>query len=384
MSNSILIARAFFLILSVVVMTAWATASSNTQILTPTQLAIGALMGGIFAAGLIGLDLLFRRFKLKTLNLISLGLFFGYLLGMVLLLITTNVLSLVELNLSVAGAQLIKSSTLLFGLYFGVVITLRSAEELSISLPFIRFKEKAAKKRDIVIDASILQDTRVIDLAGSGILDHHLVVPRFVVKELYAAAEGPEEADRNRARRALETLKKLETIPSLDLRYNDTDFNDVTEPMAKLIKLARMVDANLLTADINQIQISTVEGVRIINIHSLSNALKPLTQTGESISIKIQRYGKEPRQGVGYLSDGTMVVVNGGGDYIGDTVKAQVLSVKHTSSGRMVFCNFMELMEKTSSSSISSSYQPTGHAPHIGAQQHQTVGQGRERDTGRV
>ncbi len=112
--------------------------------------------------------------------------------------------------------------------------------------------------------------------------------------------------------------------------------------MTKLLHLARLLDASIITADLNKIQQSSAEGVRIINIHGLSNALKPITQNGELLNIKIQRYGKEPRQGVGYLDDGTMVVVNGGAEYIGDTIKAQVLSVKHTSSGRMIFCNTTE------------------------------------------
>ncbi len=121
---------------------------------------------------------------------------------------------------------------------------------------------------------------------------------------------------------------ELESLPALDLRYVDTDFPDVKDPMTKLIRLARFLDANIITSDMNRIQQSFHEGVSIINIHMLSNALKPITQTGEHINIKIQRYGKEPRQGVGYLEDGTMVVVNGGAEYIGETIKAQVLSVE--------------------------------------------------------
>ena len=128
-------------------------------------------------------------------------------------------------------------------------------------------------------------------------------------------------------------------MTSLEVRFNDTDFPDVKDIQSKLIRLARLVDANILSADISKIQMASIEGIRIINLHTLSNALKPLMQAGEFIKIKIQRFGKEPRQGVGYLDDGTMVVVNGGGKFISETIDAQVLSVKHTSSGRMVFCN---------------------------------------------
>jgi uncharacterized protein YacL len=187
-----------------------------------------------------------------------------------------------------------------------------------------------------------LSDARIIDLAATGLLDHQLILPRFLVKELYLQAETGDELSKSKARRCLETVKKLEAIPNLELRINETDFQDVKEPFNKQLRLARLLDASLLTADISRIQMASIEGIRIINIHALSHALKPFMQTGESIKIKIQRYGKEPRQGVGYLEDGTMVVVNGGGDYIGETIDTQVLSVKHTSSGRMIFCNALE------------------------------------------
>ena len=196
-----------------------------------------------------------------------------------------------------------------------------------------------SEKKDLLLDGSVLSDARIIDLAGSGVVDNHLVIPRFLIKELYAQAELSDENTRIKAKRALDVAKKLEAIPELELRYNDTDFPDIKDPMNKLLRLGRLIDANILTADISRVQIATIEGVRIINIHSLSNSLKPLMQAGEQIRIKIQRYGKEPRQGIGYLEDGTMVVVNGGGQFIGETIDAQVLSVKHTSSGRMVFCN---------------------------------------------
>ena len=164
-------------------------------------------------------------------------------------------------------------------------------------------------------------------------------MPRFIIKELYAQAEIGEELPKGRAKRCLEVIKKLESVPDLELRYNDTDFPEVKDLMGKIVRLARLLDANILSADISRVQMATIEGITVVNIHALSNALKPLMEGGELIRIKIQRYGKEPRQGVGYLEDGTMVVVNGGGDYIGDTIEARVLSVKHTSSGRMIFCN---------------------------------------------
>ncbi len=267
-------------------------------------------------------------------------------MGSALVLILKAVLDIsASVHLSVATVEIMKISLFLFGVYLGTLMTLRSSDELYISVPFVRFSAETQQKKDLIMDVSVLSDARIIDLAASGLIDHHLILPRFVIKDLYAQAESSDEITKTKAKRALEVSKKLEENLPLEMRYNDTDFPDVKDQTGKMVRLGRLLDANILTADISRIQMASIEGIRIINIHSLSNALKPLMQTGEKIAIKIQRYGKEPRQGVGYLEDGTMVVVNGGGQFIGDTIDAQVLSVKHTSSGRMVFCNAMDLEE---------------------------------------
>lgn len=307
--------------------------------LSPLNLAIG-ILGGVMIAGLlIGSDIIFKRFNLKAFNTAALGLFFGYLMGEAILFTLGGILGV---DASLTYWMPLRFFVFLISSYLGMTMTARAAEELYASIPFVQFKQISHKKKDILVDTSILTDARVIDLASSGLLDHHLILPRFSLKELYALAESMDEAVKAKARRSLDVLKKLESIPNLDLRYVDTDFPEIKDPMAKLIRLARFMDTNIITSDMNRVHSSSTEGVKIINIHLLSNALKPITQTGEYLTIKIQRYGKEARQGVGYLDDGTMVVVNGGAEFIGETIKAQVLSVKHTSSGRMIFCNAAE------------------------------------------
>jgi uncharacterized protein YacL len=179
-------------------------------------------------------------------------------------------------------------------------------------------------------------------LAASGLIDNHLIIPRCIIKDLYTLAESLDENLKAKAQRSLETLKKLEEFSGFEIRYAESDFSETKEQPGKLVKLARQIDANLLTADISRVQMSAIEGVKIINLHTLSHALKPLMSAGEKLRIKIQRYGKEPNQGVGYLEDGTMVVVNGGGDFIAQTIDCLVLSVKHTASGRIIFCNVSE------------------------------------------
>jgi len=308
---------------------------------TGGNLAVGVILGALLGLALIGFDLLFKRFNLRAFNVAILGLFIGYLMGQALVLVLSAILqiSAASIHLQPEVLEVIKIALFLFGVYLGTLMTIRASDELYVSIPFVRFSATAQKKKDLIIDGSVLSDARILDLAGSGVVDHHLVIPRFLVKELYIQAESQDETHRTKGKRSLEIVKKLEALPELGIRYNDTDFPDVKDPMGKLVRLARLLDANIMTADISRVQMAAIEGVRVINLHTLSNALKPLMQAGEHIKIKIQRYGKEPRQGVGYLEDGTMVVVNGGGEYIGETIDAKVLSVKHTSSGRMIFCN---------------------------------------------
>ena len=168
-------------------------------------------------------------------------------------------------------AGFFKAAIFLVTGYLGMVMTMRSSEELYFSIPFIRLKPSFQKKKDILLDISILTDPRIIDLATSGLLDHHLILPRFALKELYQMADSSDEGIKTKARRSLEVLKKLENIATLELRYVDTDFSDIKDTHAKLTNLARHSDANIITADINRVQQSEIEGVRVVNINLLSN-----------------------------------------------------------------------------------------------------------------
>ena len=305
---------------------------------------IGIGIGVLFTVFLVGFDLIFRKFNLRSFNIAIIGIFVGYLMGTALVIIFDSVLDLSSISISLTPQtlEIVKIALLLFGIYLGTILTLRSSDELYVSLPFVKFTPTAQKKKDLIIDSSCLSDARVIDLCNTGILDQHVIIPRFIIKDLYSQVETGDDHAKSRAKRSLETIKKMEALDSLGVRFNDTDFPEVNDLTSKIVRLARLMDSNIITADITRVQMATIEGVKIINMHALSNALKPLMDTGEHINIKVQRYGKEPRQGVGYLDDGTMVVINGGGNFIGETIDAQVLSVKHTSSGRMIFCNAPE------------------------------------------
>lgn len=342
MNLSIAFMRSLFVVLSLFFMTTFMI--SNTSGSIQGNILIGVLSGLIFGLFLIGFDILFKRFNLRSFNIAVIGIFLGYLMGQALVLVFDAILDIsrASIFLQPQTLEMLKIALFLFGTYLGTIMTLRAADELYVSIPFIKFAPTVEKKKDLIIDSSVLSDARIIDLATTGLLDNQIIIPRFIIKELYTQAEIGDEFSKLKAKKCLEVLKKIELIAELGLRFNDTDFPDVKDMQGKLLRLARLLDANLLTADISRVLIAEIEDIRVINIHTLSNALKPLMQAGEFIKIKVQRYGKEPRQGVGYLDDGTMVVINGGGNYIGDTIDTKVLSVKHTSSGRMVFCNAID------------------------------------------
>lgn len=339
MRISLLFTRGLFFLLSIFLFTTYTLAARGH---TPENYLLGLLLGALVGGGLIGCDLLCRGFNLRAFNTATLGLFLGYLMGQALVLILHALFTFSTIAVAPPILELLNLALFLFGIYLGLILTLRSSDELTLSLPYIRLSPTGQRRRSLLLDASALADARIVDLAASGILDQTLIAPRFIVQELHTAAESADETTRTRARRSLETLKKLEAMPELALRLHDTDFPQLHESTAKLVRLARLLDANLLSSDITRTQMPSIEGIRLVNLHTLAHALKPLLETGETLRVKIQRPGKEPRQGVGYLDDGTMVVVNDGGPYIGETIDALVISVKHTTSGRIIFCNVPE------------------------------------------
>jgi uncharacterized protein YacL len=338
MNMSLFFIRAFFVLLATVLTTTYTTQTFEGGS-TLTNILLGISLGMLVAFSIMCLETSLRRLNLRIFNTLTFGLFVGFMMGQGFILVFDTVVDLNVLLLNAESTALIKTAVYLVAVYFGLTLTVRCSEKVYVNIPFIRLKPDNQRKKDVIIDASVLTDSRILDLANSGLLDHHLILPQFLLKELYLSIDSNDENEKSKAKRSLEVIKKLEEISTLDMRYIDNDFPEIKDILSKTLRLARLLDANILTADPSRIQQSSHEGVRFISIHFLSNALKPLTNAGEQITIKIQRYGKEARQGIGYLEDGTMVVVNGGADSLGETIRAQVLSVKHTSSGRMIFCN---------------------------------------------
>lgn len=232
------------------------------------------------------------------------------------------------------GMNLIVSAAmaLLFG-YWGATIGLGRGEEV---LALIRGWPVAQGSR-LLLDTSVIIDGRVADIARTGFLDGVLMAPHFVLAELQQVADSADPIKRQRGRRGLEILEDLRAMPGIKIEVPERDYLDVREVDHKLIRMARETNAPILTTDYNLNKVAQLEGARILNINDLANSLKPAMVAGEELNVAVIKEGKEPGQGVGYLADGTMVVIEGGRSRIGTTATVRVTSVIQTTAGRMIF-----------------------------------------------
>jgi uncharacterized protein YacL len=188
-----------------------------------------------------------------------------------------------------------------------------------------------------VLDTSIIIDGRITDVCDAGFVEGTLIVPQFVLRELQQIADSPDSVKRTRGKRGFDVLQRLQRSPKTTVRVDDRDFPDVREVDRKLIDLARADGAKIITNDYNLNRVAELSGVPVLNLNELANALKPVVLPGEGMHVRILKEGKEPGQGVAYLDDGTMVVVDQGRKYVGQSVDVTVTSVLQTTAGRMIF-----------------------------------------------
>ena len=188
-----------------------------------------------------------------------------------------------------------------------------------------------------VLDTSVIIDGRIADICRLGFLEGAIIIPRFVLGELQNIADSPDPLRRTRGRRGLDILNEIQKQVSKDVRISEVDYPDVREVDSKLVRLAKELKAKIVTNDFNLNKVAQFQGIEVLNINDLANALKPIVLPDEDFVIKIIKEGKEQGQGVGYLDDGTMVVIENGGKLIGKEVKVTVTSVLQTSAGQMIF-----------------------------------------------
>lgn len=220
--------------------------------------------------------------------------------------------------------------------YLSVAVILQTKDNFRFVIPYVEFYRQTRGERPILLDTSAIIDARVADLAETHIIEDTLVVPSFILAELQAIADSSVRMRRLRGRRGLDTLARLKQLEGVDVKFLEVE--DTGEPAdQRLVKLAKSLDGRVITTDFNLNKASRLQGVEVININDVANALKPAVIPGEGLSVSIIKQGEEDKQGVGYLDDGTMVVVEGGKSHIGKNIDITVTSVLQTSAGRMIF-----------------------------------------------
>ncbi|MFP5380436.1 MAG: PIN/TRAM domain-containing protein, partial [Vicinamibacteria bacterium] len=236
----------------------------------------------------------------------------------------------------------IHSFVLLLLPYLGLVVGGRRGEWLEPARLISLFRATGAERRYKILDTSVIIDGRIADICETCFIDGTLVIPQFVLKELQLVADSGDSMKRNRGRRGLDILQKIQKMSGVEVIINDVDFPEVREVDLKLIELARTLNGKIVTNDFNLNKVAQLRGVQVLNINELANALKPVVLPGEIMRVFILKEGKEYNQGVAYLDDGTMVVVDNARKMIGKTIDVVVTSVLQTTAGKMIFGRFIE------------------------------------------
>ena len=296
-----------------------------------------------FSFVLIGIDMFLPRKSLAALS----GAFLGLVVGMVaaygLGIVLQTLVDTWWLNFSTDSPGTIAAIKLMIGVvccYLSISFILQTKDDIRFVIPYVEFSKQARGSRPLILDTSVIIDGRVADICDTWIIDSPLVVPKFVLQELQAIADSADKLRRNRGRRGLDMLYKLQSNEKLQVRISEGRLPNVDPNLdvdQKLVELAKKTDGRIVTNDYNLNKIAQLRGVDVININDLTNALKPVVLPGETIIVKIIKPGEEAGQGVGYLDDGTMVVAENSRDKINTDVTLAVTSVLQTSAGRMIF-----------------------------------------------
>ncbi|MEF3303391.1 PIN/TRAM domain-containing protein [Paenibacillus sp. GYB003] len=282
-----------------------------------------------------------RIVKTPTLDLLS------GLIGLILGLVISALLLPALTKAGWVGTALMYVLTSLLGVY-GFRIGYQKREDLlHVLTSGFGGKKKGAPQKDEhkILDTSVIIDGRIADICKTGFIEGTLVIPEFVLEELQHIADSSDLLKRNRGRRGLDILNKIQKELDVKVLIYEGDFEEISEVDSKLVRLAKALQGKVITNDFNLNKVCELQGVSVLNINDLANAVKPVVLPGEEILVQVIKDGKEQGQGVAYLDDGTMIVVEGGREYIGATIEVLVTSVLQTSAGRMIFAK-PKLLEK--------------------------------------
>jgi uncharacterized protein YacL len=292
-----------------------------------------AILAAVIAAAIIFFETRVRRATLKTL--------IGAAAGSILGIVGASLIGfLLSAQTSIPGeiASFVTLSLMLFMSYVGLIVGAAKGDYLDLSALGGLFSERGTPKAaSLILDTSVIIDGRVADICETGFLAGPLVIPQFVLHELQQIADNPDSIKRNRGRRGLDILQRIQKLGNVEVQITGTDFPEIREVDHKLIELARRLEGKIVTNDFNLNKVAQLRGVMVLNINELANALKPVVLPGESMRVYILKEGKEYNQGVAYLDDGTMVVVDNARRLIGKNIDISVTSVLQTTAGKMIF-----------------------------------------------
>lgn len=291
----------------------------------------GAVIGFIASLVLIFAELSMRKVSVRGLSAAVFGLIFGLIMAKVL----SGAFMLIPMSETLASS--IQLGLTLTFCYLGMVIAMRGRYEFNLVIPYVKFSRQDRGDEVVILDTSVIIDGRIADISQTKFLEGRFIIPRFVLRELQHIADASDSLKRNRGRRGLDILSKMQKMPALDIKIDEEDFPEIAEVDAKLVKLAKVLEAKIVTNDFNLNKVAQIQGIKVLNINELANALRPVVLPGEMLEIKLVREGKEQNQAVAYLDDGTMVVVEDAQKLIGRTVKVTITSVLQTTAGRMIF-----------------------------------------------
>ncbi|HXU75289.1 MAG TPA: PIN domain-containing protein [Methylomirabilota bacterium] len=300
---------------------------------------VGMVIGFGFGWLMIAIDEMLKGFSLRAFSATTFGLLLGTLVA--LLIDRSGLFEKVDET----TRWLIRLGLFLSFGYIGIVLAMRSnKEDFSLIIPYVRFAPQNKPDNLLLLDTSVVIDGRVADLIEANFVEGLIVVPRFVLRELQQIADSNDPIKRARGRRGLEILNRIQRNTKNEVKIHDGDFPDEQEVDSKLIRLARNLGAKLYTNDYNLGKIAELQSVNHVNLHELAKSMRVVLLPGEMLSLRIVREGKDKGQGVGYLPDGTMVVVNNAQSAVGQQVEAQVQSLLQTGAGIIVFADMKQLL----------------------------------------
>lgn len=290
------------------------------------------------AVGVIAGDVLVPR---KRLDIIT-SVYFGILIGLFLTYALSGVLQPLMMHQDLTPNERFPIVQLVMGVflcYICISLLVQTRDDFRFVIPYVEFAKEVKGLKPFVLDTSVIIDGRIADLAGTNILDTRLVMPRFILNELQAISDSSDKLRRSRGRRGLDILNKLRESETVDFVIEDHEPPELAgQPVdMKLVLLAKHLGGKIVTGDYALNKVAHIHNVPVINLNDIANSLKPIFLPGESFEVRVVKPGEGPGQGVGYLDDGTMVVIEGGRDHLGKTIRIAVTSVLQTSAGRMIF-----------------------------------------------